>query len=53
MATKDDAAAQAAVNLVEKQAFLDELHDQGLLGVKVLSSTIKVRYSLEDHCNFT
>jgi hypothetical protein len=46
MATKDAAAAQAAVDLVQKEVFLDELQNQGLLGVRVLSSTIKVRYCI-------
>jgi hypothetical protein len=42
LATKDAAAAQDAINNLQKEAFLDKLRDQGLPGVTILSSKIKV-----------
>ena len=42
LATKDATAAKDTINNLQKNALLDTLRDQGLPGVTLLSSKIKV-----------
>ena len=48
IATKDASAAQDAINNLQKEIFLDNLRDQGLVGVTLLSFKMKVNRFLVD-----
>jgi hypothetical protein len=43
LATRDAAAAQDAITKLKKETFLDELRDQGISGVEILSLSVKVK----------